>query len=52
VSYSKEWGPEGNRKLNEKQPSEILLYQGRGGRSLLTLQHCFNAQKLLKELMS
>lgn len=35
---------------NTKNPAEIILYSGRGGRELLTLQHCLNARSLYRTL--
>ena len=35
---------------NTKNPEEIILYSGRGGRELLTLQHCLNARSLYRTL--
>lgn len=33
---------------NTTPPQEIVIYQGRGGTALITLQHCFNAREALK----
>jgi hypothetical protein len=42
------WGPSQGMKQNNIDPSRIELYQGRGGKALLTLQDCFTARTLLK----
>ena len=45
----KHWGKD-NEHTNNTPASQIELYSGRGGRQLLTLQHCFNAREALQEL--
>lgn len=42
------WGPDGNETENSTPKHKIILYQGRGGRTLLTLQDCFDARDVLK----
>lgn len=43
------WGP--NLQIeNTKNPAEIILYSGRGGREFLTLQHCLNTRSLYRTL--
>jgi len=41
------WG-ENNENENQRDPKEIELYAGRGGKRLLTLQQCFDARDALK----
>lgn len=43
-SARKFWGRE-NEHQNEGDPAEIELYAGRGGKRLLTLQHCLDARE-------
>lgn len=43
------WGSE-NENENSTAASEIILYEGRGGKTLLTLQHCINARLCLEAL--
>jgi len=40
----KYWGED---NVNTKSPEKIVLYQGRGGGDLLTLQDCFDARDAL-----
>lgn len=35
------WGPN-NEHTNTRDFAEIIIYSGRGGKQLLTLQDCFN----------
>lgn len=41
----KSWG-KNLEHHNETPPDQIILYQGRGGRTLLTLQDCLNAAEI------
>jgi len=43
------WGQDGEVR-NPRDPRDIELYAGRGGRQLLTLGDCLAARKLLREL--
>ena len=43
------WGTD-NENQNTTPPEQIELYQGRGGKRLLTLQQCLDAREALKEL--
>ena len=42
------YGPDGNEKYNTRPPVKIELYQGRGGKQLLTLADCFAARAALE----
>ena len=44
----KNWGPYMER-VNHTPHNEIELYQGRGGKRLLTLQDCMDARDLLRK---
>ncbi len=44
----KTWGLN-DEHHNTTTPSEIELYSGRGGRTLLTLQDCLDARNAIKE---
>jgi hypothetical protein len=37
---------------NDRDPKDIILYQGRGGRELLTLQDCLDARNIAVELIN
>lgn len=41
----KSWG-KNLEHHNDTPPDQIILYQGRGGKTLLTLQDCFNAAEI------
>ena len=41
------WGYDGQNE-NSIPPNQIILYQGRGGRTLLTLEDCLRAREQLR----
>jgi len=43
----KYWGPNSENR-NALDPSDIILYEGRGGGTLLTLKNCLEARELLR----
>ena len=43
----KSWGPNDEHE-NETPPEQIILYSGRGGRTLLTLADCLEARRILR----
>lgn len=43
------WGLN-NEHANERDPSNIELFSGRGGSELLTLSHCLKAREVLREI--
>lgn len=43
----KTWGPNDEHQ-NERDPADIELYSGRGGRRLLTLADCLKARRVVK----
>ncbi len=48
----KYWGGIDRKPIteNDTDPSDIELYQGRGGKRLLTLKDCFFARDLVNEI--
>lgn len=46
-SARKTWGPNDEHE-NTQAPTDIELYSGRGGRQLLTLEHCMAARRAVK----
>lgn len=44
----KYWGKNQEHE-NDREPSKIEIYQGRGGKELLTLQDCFDAREALRQ---
>jgi hypothetical protein len=43
------WGPDGVTPVyNTRRPEDIILYTGRGGKTLLTLADCIAARDALK----
>ncbi len=44
----KQWGPS-LEHVNTTPPEQILIYTGRGGKTLLTLKHCLDARASLAE---
>ena len=45
----KRWG-ENLEFENQSSPSQIVLYSGRGGKTLLTLQDCLDAREALRSM--
>ena len=43
------WGRDGEHEL-ETDPKQIVLYSGRGGKTLLTLADCLEARDLLRKI--